>query len=428
MPFPERMAGERTLAGRVQTIAAGPLQVLLLPTTVRSVVTWRGSFCSLPDFGAGDELLQMLTVALLDKGTRHRDRFAVAEVLERRGAQLQFSSEGLRVQLNGRSLREQVPEILHLMAEQLREPLFDPEEFEKARARLAAQLQRSLDSTGACAASALTRRLYPDAHPNYQFDAGDDLARLQTLTVEQVRAYHTRHFGANGALLVLVGDVDETGITTAVTEAFADWPLHAQPARYVTAATPLEPGTTRLPMADKQNIDVRIGQPVALRRDHPDYLPLYLGTYIFGGNFSAWLMDIIRDRMGLTYGIQAALSGVTVEHDGHWQVSATFSQSDLEKGIEATQAEIRRLVEAGVTAEELAEKQTTLSGLFQVQLATTGGLAATLLANAERGFDVGYLDRYPEELQAVSLAQVNDVLRRYLQPEALHLTMAGTLL
>jgi predicted Zn-dependent peptidase len=131
--------------------------------------------------------------------------------------------------------------------------------------------------------------------------------------------------------------------------------------------------------------------------------------------------------MGLTYGIHAALSGITVEHDGHWQVSATFSQSDLEKGLAATQAEVLRLVEAGVTAAELAEKQTTLTGLFQVQLATTGGLAATLLTNAERGFDVGYLDQYPDELRSVSLAQVNAALQRYLQPEALHCTVAGTL-
>jgi predicted Zn-dependent peptidase len=421
------MAGEMTLSERVEEVTIGPIRVLLLPTTVRSVVTWRGSFCSLPDFAAGDELLQMLTVALLDKGTHRRDRFAIAEVLDGCGAQLQFASDALRIALSGRSLREDVPTVLRLMAEQLREPRFDPDEFEKARANVAAQLRRSLDSTGVRATSALTRRLYPKAHPNYQFDAATELARLQTLTVAQVQAYHARHFGANGALLVLVGDVEAGAILAALTEAFAGWLPHEQPIRYAEAAAPMAPGTTRLPMADKQNLDVRLGQPVALRRDHPDFLPLYVGTYIFGGNFSARLMDIIRDRMGLTYGIHAALSGIAVEHDGHWQVSATFSQSDLEKGLAATQAEVLRLVEAGVTAAELAEKQTTLTGLFQVQLATTGGLAATLLTNAERGFDVGYLDQYPDELRSISLAQVNAALQRYLQPEALHCTVAGTM-
>ena len=62
-----------------------------------------------------------------------------------------------------------------------------------------------------------------------------------------------------------------------------------------------------------------------------------------------------------------------------------------------------------------------------VGLATTGGLAARLLVNAERGFPVSYLDDYPERVKALSLEEVNRAIENYLKPEALSTAVAGTM-
>lgn len=137
-------------------------------------------------------------------------------------------------------------------------------------------------------------------------------------------------------------------------------------------------------------------------------------------------MATVRDEQGLTYGIHAALEGISTEHDGHFEIEVTLSQDRLEEGIAATLAQVRRFVEEGVTEEELAEKKDTLTGLFQTGLSTTAGLATALLINIERGFGPGYLDRYPEEIRAVTRPQVNEVVQRYLNPEALHTVVAGS--
>jgi zinc protease len=413
-------------AERVRPQSAGVAQVLALRTPVDRVVSFEASFQTLPDFGGGEELLQKLTVMLLDKGTRRQDRHGIAEALEDRGARLSFSAEGLRCGFAGRCLRDDLPDVLALAAEQLREPLLDPEEFAKAKARQAAALRRALDDTGTAAHNALVQRLYDDAHPNHRPDPRVDLGRLEGLTIEDVREYHARHFGARGLWVVVVGDVDPVAVLDPIRRHLGDWPEPSAAGPFAEEATPQPPARVDLPIPEKENLDVRIGHALPLRRDAEDYLPLYAGVYALGGNFSARLMARVRDEQGLTYGIGARLAGMAVEHDGYFLASVTLSRQNLERGIEATLHEIRALTEEGVTDAELAEVRDTLAGAFQVGLATTGGLAGTLLTNAERGFPVDYLDRFPDLVRGISREQANAAIARYLRPDALHTVVAGT--
>ncbi len=416
-----------TLAERVRETEVGAARVLTLPTAADRVVSLRGSFETFPDFGSGQELEQKLATMMLDKGTRRRDRFAVAEALENRGVQLGFSANGLRCGFYARALQADLPEALALLAEQLREPLFDPAEFEKVRGQHAASLRRSIDNTGTQAAGALARRLYPPNHPNFRPGPEVMLDRLGALTVEDVRAYYDAHVGARGLLLAVAGDCDPAAVEALVADTLGDWAAPTVASGFATAADAEPPGRVDIPIADRQNLDVRLGHPVAVRRGDADYLPLHVGNYVLGGNFSARLMSTVRDEEGLTYGIGSTLSGVRVEYEGYWRIAVTLSGDSLERGIEATLEQARRFVEGGITEDELEEKQQTLAGTFQVGLATTGGLATALLTNAERGFEVRYLDRFPDLLDALTVETVNAAVRRHLDAEALHVAVAGTL-
>ncbi|MEM1042592.1 MAG: pitrilysin family protein [Bacteroidota bacterium] len=414
-------------AERVHEADAGAARVLTLPTPVDRVVSFRGSFETLPDFGAAEELEQKLVTMMLDKGTLRRDRFAVAEALENRGVQLHFNAGGVRCGFSGRALRDDLPDVLALLAEQLREPLFDAGEFEKVKAQHAASLRRSLDNTGSQASGALARRLYPADHPNFQPDVGAMLDRLEALSVEDVRAYHAAHLGGRGLLVAFAGACDPEATARLTADTLGDWPVPTAAASFAAAADAGPPGRVEVEIADRQNLDVRFGHPVALRRDSDDFLALHLGNYVLGGNFSARLMSTVRDEQGLTYGIGSALSGVRVEYEGYWRIAVTLSGDALERGIEATREQARLFVEGGITQAELEEKKQTLTGAYKVGLATTGGLAGALLTNAERGFGVAYLDDFPRHVGALTVEQVNTAIARHLDAERLHLAVAGTL-
>jgi predicted Zn-dependent peptidase len=407
------------------------VRLLSLATPAERIVSFRGSFLAFPDFAAGDELRQELAVSMLDKGTTQRDRFALARVLEDCGAQLSLSSDGLYVDVSGRALAADLPKVLDVLAEMLAHPLFDEAEFAKQKAQTAADLQQQLDSTRAQAGGALARRLFGPTHPNFSPAPETLLAELDALTLDDVRAYHAAHFGARDLTFVVVGDLDggaldHDAVTDLVTEHLGDWPPHAADPSHAEAAAPEAPGRAVVPMPDRDNLDVRLGHALDLRRDHDDYLPLYVGNYVLGGNFSARLMAAVRDEQGLTYGIGSSLSGMSTRYDGYFRVAVGLSGADLERGLDATRAEIARFVDEGVTADELAGKKTTITGAFTVGLATTSQLAQTLLTNAERGFDTAYLDDFCPAVEALTLDAVNAAVRRHLRPDALHVAVAGT--
>ncbi|MEZ4698968.1 MAG: pitrilysin family protein [Rhodothermales bacterium] len=418
MTFQEQIGEHAVGAGRLYT----------LKTRIEDVVSWRGIVVANPQFERGDDLVMHLMVNLLDKGTKRRDRFEIADVLENRGAQLGYEATGIRLGFWGRALRRDVPTVLGVMAEQLREPLFDQEEFEKARQRMLAAVRRNMENTGSQAAGALLRQLYPPDHPNYSIAEEDELEQLQRVTLDDVVAFYDRHIGANELNIVMVGDVDEYEAREAVDAGLAEWPAREAPPRYAVSALESLGGRRVVrPMIDRKNLDVRMGHAVRMRRDDPAYPALFLANQILGGTFSSRLMDIIRDDMGLTYGIYSGLAGISTRYEGHWRVSVTLSQENLERGIEATIAEVRRFVEEGPTARELEEHITTLTGSFKVKLATTSGLAATILTGVRNGFGTRHLDDWPARIEALTEADVRTAIRRHFHPDRFDVAIAGTL-
>jgi len=415
-----------SLASRICDREAGPGRLLTLQTSVEDIVSWRGSFLAYPDLAAGDDQLQGLMVSLLDKGTEQRDRFELAQVLEDCGAKLNLSSDGLYVDVSGRALTTDLPRVMDVLAEMLQAPSFEEAEFRKARAQAIAEVQRQMEKTGAQASSALSRRLFGPGHPNYSTEPQEALRRLQQCTVEDVRAYHAEHVGATEWTLAVVGDLDHDRVESVVAGAFEGWADHnAEPTHETEALSEAEPGRSVVPMPDKSNVDVRMGHGLPIRRDHEDYPALYVGNYILGGNFAARLMNIVRDEKGLTYHIGSGLSGITTLYSGYWQVRVTLSHDALETGIAATMEVVRDFVSGGASEEELVDKKTTITGSYTVGLATTQRLARSILTNAERGFDTAYLDQFPEEIASLTLEQVNEAVRRYLRPDAIHEALAG---
>jgi zinc protease len=164
-----------------------------------------------------------------------------------------------------------------------------------------------------------------------------------------------------------------------------------------------------------------------LRYNDPLYQSLNMGTSVLGsGFFSARLLDIIRNREGLTYGIGAQLSADTYT-DGSWSIHGTFAPDLLEKGAASTWRELRRFHDQGLTADELKTFKTTLTGSYKVALATTSGVASTLLNALQRGYGPEWVDEFPQRLQALSLEEVNSAVKKFIDPDKMVVVLAGSL-
>ena len=353
-----------TFEKRIKEVQIGRCRLLMLKTEVKNIISWQGSFVSNPAFAAGEELTQAMVVSLLDKGTKKRDKFEVADVLENRGAEVRFHQRGLRIGFSGQSLSDDFSDVFGVFAEQLFMPQMAEDEFEKSRMRIAASIQRNLEQTSSQANVALSQLIYAQAHPNYTFSAEDELQKLQEVDVPALHDYHTAHFGANDCIIVVVGDLNEKQVEDTVARHMGQWEGSSIAPAYDTTYELRQPNTAHVPMQDKFNLDVKLGHRINIRRQDPDFTALHMGNYILGGNFSSRLMDIVRDEMGLTYGVYSGLSGISREHDGHWHISITLSQDKLDQGIEATRNVVTQFVRKGVSKDEVDEKKTTITGTY----------------------------------------------------------------
>ena len=177
---------------------------------------------------------------------------------------------------------------------------------------------------------------------------------------------------------------------------------------------------------DKSSADLVTGHGIGIDREHDDYYPVMMSHFILGGNFSARLMATVRDQEGLTYGIQETTGGVEKGNDGYWYIWGTFGPDDLGKAQKSIDKQLDLWYKKGVTEEELASKKTTITGMYQVGLDTTVGLATRILTTAERGKELSFMDEYPQIISALTLDQVNEAIRTYCDPGKRITVVAGT--
>jgi len=226
--------------------------------------------------------------------------------------------------------------------------------------------------------------------------------------------------------LVVAGDVDTKTLYTALKNNFRGFASGRTAGINAVEPGKAEGQTKTVFIAQKPSAEMFIGQYTGLQRKDKDFLPFYIGTGILGGGFSGRLMMTLRDNDGLTYNISSAHSG----HDysgGYWLVNASFNPKLFQKGLDATMVQIKKWAEQGVTEQELASRKANLIGSFKVGLSTTLGLSSSILKNLERGADPDYLEQYVKDIQAVTLDQVNQAIKKYVNLDRLVIIKAGTL-
>ncbi|HET7535938.1 MAG TPA: pitrilysin family protein [Candidatus Didemnitutus sp.] len=410
----------------VRTKIAG-IDVLVYKTGVKDVVTIKGSFPGGDSFaGQGNVAVPTLCGMLLDQGTTKHDKFAIADQLEGVGATIEFHVDTHLVEVEAKCLKKDMPLVVGLLAEQLRTPALSADEFEKAKTQYAGSIKRSLENTDYRAGEAFTRAVYPAGHPNRPPSPEEMLAAIDQAKLEDVKAFHAKYYGPAHFTLVAVGDVDAAALQGEVAKSFAGWSGGvAMPATGKVGPTDAAK-TQDVFMADKTSVSVLFGQASGLRYSDPDYVALRTATSILGSDFTSRLVAIVRDTEGLTYGIRANLNNDTFG-EGDWRISATFAPELLNKGIDSTTKQLKSWYEQGVTTDELAKRKTNLVGRFKVGLATTDGMADSLLLSVDRGVGPEWLDQYPGKVNSLDLAHVNSAIKKYLNPDEMLVIKAGTI-
>ena len=414
-------------SSNMQRADIGGIELIAIKMPIDDVVSFVGSIAAGDSLSPDDApMLASLTAAMLDKGTTHQDRFKIAEKLDTLGADIGFSSGLQSLDFSGKFLRADAGAVLEILADQLRNPAFDPEVLQSLKSRQKAGLLQAIDNPDYRADAQLSRLLYPDSHVNFSTPINELIADLEATKVEDLSSFHQAHYGAESMKLIFAGDIDFEQLKAAVGNAFEGWTGGSEYPTLDTTQLVNRKKSERIQIEDKTSVAVRIGFNTELQRTDDDYLPFMVGNYILGGTFHSRLMTEVRKNRGLTYDIRARHTG-DILTPGNWLLTASFGPSMLQDGLEAAHEVVQQWYSEGVTEEEVHAAIETLTGSYLVGLSTTGAVAGQVHSFMQRGFPPEYIDKYPLLVRQLTTEDVNRAIQQYFDPAQLTEVSAGSL-
>jgi zinc protease len=368
----------------------------------------------------GKEGLSALTASLLDEGAGDLDAVAFRHALESRAIRFSASADRDYIIVRMQMLSAHVDEAFRLLAIALQRPRFDADAVERMRAALLASI-RSDDENATAVAAKAWYRTYFGTHPYARNDKGTPEG-LNAIAAGEIRSFAGTHIVRGGAKVSVSGDVAPRVVTKLISRVFAPLPAR-QPPRTPEPQSVGVPGTKIVPLNFPQSAAV-FGFPGPRRAD-PDFLPAYIANYILGGGgFSSRLMDEVRDKRGLTYGIFTALADYRAAGIVIGRVES--DKATMPQALDVVRSELERFARDGATETELADAKTYLIGSFPLNFDSNVQIASTLNGFQRTGLGPDYVDKRNALVQAVTLEQVNAAARKYFEPSRLTAVVAGT--
>ena len=410
-----------------ETILPG-FKLLSVKAPVSGAVTVLGSFLG-GRFYDSRKASPILTLRMLDWGTKKKSKDEIREKLESLGASLEFSADERRVRFKIKCLKKNLPAVVSILAEEIKEPALKNSFLKIEKNILITDYKISKEDTDDVARRELRKNIFPENHPLYLPSADESIKKVSNTHISDVKTFHKNFYGLGNMIVASSGDMDHSELARIFKKEFSGFkesPLKFLPPKDKINEI-LKPIEKNIFIPEKTSVSFKIGQALLIDKDHPDFYPLLLGVWILGkGSFTGRLMKKVREEKGLSYGVYAELSGGTKPDNAYFSVSATFAPKLLSMGKKVVMSEIEKWIKTGVTAEELKIVKEIIIGSFKVGLGTTTGLASVLISNAENGRAPEYLDRYPEIIKSVTLSEVNKAIKKHISSKSFVSVMAGS--
>lgn len=376
----------------------------------------------------GQSGLAQAVAQMFDKGVsahdghRAMDENQLVEAWTDLGAQfrVQATADRLSFQLRTLTRADLLDQAVSLSAHQLAAPAFPQAVWARERERLVAAWQQAQTRPGTLAGRLFAEAVYAD-HPYGREARPDTWAAIQEA---DLRAFFERHVRACDARVTLVGNIERAQADALVARLLTGWssrPCDTLPS--VAEVMPLTEARTLAEPFDAAQAQILVGQPGFPRSD-PDFLALTVGNHILGGSgFTSRLMQEIRERRGLTYGIYSHFS--PGRHAGAFTVSMQTRPDQAQQAVRLIHEEIRRFVAEGPTPQELAEAQQALINGFALRLDSNRKWLDNVAAMAWNDLPLDYLDTWTAQIAALTTEQVRSAMQRVLQPQRLVTVVVG---
>jgi zinc protease len=359
----------------------------------------------------------------LMRGTQQRSFQQLFEALESCGASMGFGASVHNTSFGARSLSEDLPMLLEILAEVLQQPAFPAEHIERLRAQIMTGLGIREQDTADRAEMAFEDTVFPN-HP-YGRPTDGYPETIKAISRADILDFYSRNFGPRGMTMVIVGAVEAQQAVEMVQNALGGWtnPLQPEMPPFPDLAPLEQIVRTHIAIPGKVQTDLIMGC-LGPKRKSLDHLAASVGNNILGQfGMMGRIGDVVREQAGLAYHASTSLNAWI--NAGSWEISAGVNPANLERAIELINKEIRRFTAEPVTTEEIEDTKAHYVGRLPLSLESNSGVANALL-NLER-FQLGldYYQQYAEMVAQVTPEMILDTAQRWLDPDHFAVISAG---
>ncbi|HJO71238.1 MAG TPA: pitrilysin family protein [Rhodospirillales bacterium] len=401
--------------------SAGGIEAWLVRDHANPIITvrlaFRGGAALDP---AGKEGLAEMASSLLDEGAGDLDSQAFQGRLEDLSISLRFDAG--RDVFGGRlrTLIENRDAAFGLLRLALNAPRFDEAPVKRIRTQILTSLKRNLEEPNTIARRALARALFPN-HP-YGRPVRGTLESVGAVSVGDLRRFVAGRLGRDNLVIGVVGDISADELAPLLDRTFGALPAKAS-SWSVPDTRPRVSGETVVINKPVPQSAIVFGHG-GPKRDDPDFYAAYVMNYVLGGGgFTSRLYNEVREKRGLAYSVYSYLN--PLDHAALIVGGAGTANQRVADALAVVRAIWRRMAEEGPSAQELANAKTYLTGSFPLRFTSSRSVAGILVAMQLESLGIDYLDRRNGLIEAVTLADVGRVARRFLDPDGLTVVVVG---
>lgn len=368
---------------------------------------------------AGREGTAYLAGSLADQGTAGRSEEDIASALENAGGQVSGSAVGL----SGNVVSGEWKLLLEILCELVTGAVYPAERVRRQRQRLLDRLAVEARDPRA-QADRLFRKLVYGSHwlgrPPY-----GSIESVSNIGAADLRRHRRTHWVARRALFAVAGDVDPEAVARLLGRRLRGW----KPGRDLgppDTSWPEPARRTDVFQAQREQVHLCLGH-LGVRRKDPDWAALVVMDHVLGTGpgFSNRISRRLRDELGLAYSVHASITASAGVLPGMFQAYIGTSPEHVGTAIEGFLAEMRRIQEEPVAAEELEVARSYVVGSFALGFQRAARRAGWLVSSERYGLGDDALERLPRELAAVTAADVQRVARAHLFPDRCAISAAG---
>jgi zinc protease len=358
---------------------------------------------------AGKSDTAALAGSTLIRGTAHKNRQQIQDEMDKLKAQIGVNGGITSANVRIETTHENLPAVLRLAGEILKEATLPETEFEQVRKERLTNLDAGKTEPTSLGFTEIRRTMYPYPKGDVRrtLSIPEQIEEVKNVKLEDAKAFYQRFYGASNGQLAVVGDFDPAEVKKEIEAQFGAWKSPARFERVKYGFQKIAPVNQAIETPDKQNAVFIAATRLHISDKNADYPALVMGNYILGGGgLDSRLGARIRVKEGLSYGVNSNLSAKPNEEDGQFQAFAIAAPQNVAKVEAAFQEEMKRALADGFTKKELDDDRT---GWLQEQLVERSDDDSLVGMLASRDYD-GRTMAWDEELEKkVSALTADDV-------------------